>query len=207
MSNQDDLDRGEATASQAYARRLQRKEGLWWKRLLNVQAPYRWNLRRQHLGRTLDVGCGIGRNLESLDAGSVGVDHNDASVAVARQRGLTAITTAQWRQSELRQPESFDAILLAHVVEHMTRSAAAALLTDYLPYLRPGGAVFFVCPQELGFASDETHVEFADGVALTDLARSVGLEPASWFSFPLPRPAGRIFTYNEFCLRAQKSAP
>jgi hypothetical protein len=68
--------------------------------------------------------------------------------------------------------------------------------------VRPGGSVFLVCPQERGYASDPTHVTFTDGRALTELAREAGLDPGSWFSFPLPRWAGRIFVYNEFCLLA-----
>jgi len=74
------------TSREEYARRLQAKQEVWWKKALNVQAPYQWNLRRQQLGRTLDVGCGIGRNLETLAPGSVGVDHNEAAVQVARER-------------------------------------------------------------------------------------------------------------------------
>ncbi len=192
------------TAAEEYARRLQAKENAWWKRLFNVQAPYRWNLRRQHLGRTLDIGCGIGRNLVRLDERSVGVDHNPASVAVARARGATALTVQEWQDSELRRPAGFDGLLLAHVIEHMDEAAGRSLLEMYLPYLRPGGKVFFVCPQERGYASDPTHVRFADGAALTQLARSVGLEPRPWFSFPFPRRVGRVFTYNEFCLVAVK---
>ncbi len=199
-----DADQLSDTASEAYARRLQAKQQVWWKKLLDVQAPYRWNLRRQQLGRTLDVGCGIGRNLETLGVGSVGVDHNAASVAVARERGGIALTTQEWQDSELRRPAAFDGMLLAHVVEHMTNEEAASLLNDYLPYLRPGGKVFFVCPQERGLASDPTHVEFADGAALTALAQRVGLRPRPWFSFPFPRWAGRPFIYNEFCLLATK---
>ena len=90
------------TSGEAYARRLQSKQQVWWKKALNVQAPYRWNLRRQHLGRTLDVGCGIGRNLQTLDPGSVGVDHNEHAVAVARDAGVAALTVAQWQESPLR---------------------------------------------------------------------------------------------------------
>ena len=37
----------------------------------------------RHLGRTLDVGCGIGRNLAALPPGSLGVDHNPTSIEVA----------------------------------------------------------------------------------------------------------------------------
>ena len=192
------------TAGEDYARRLQSKQQVWWKKALNVQAPYRWNLRRQRLGRTLDVGCGIGRNLQTLEPGSVGVDHNEHSVAVARAAGVTALTVAEWMESPLRVPESFDGILLAHVIEHMNRADGNALLRDYLPYLRPGGKVFFVCPQERGYASDATHVWFATGDDLAGLARGVGLQPEPWFSFPLPRWAGKPFIYNEFCLVARK---
>jgi 2-polyprenyl-3-methyl-5-hydroxy-6-metoxy-1,4-benzoquinol methylase len=192
------------TAGEDYARRLQAKQQVWWKQALNVQAPYQWNLRRQRLGRTLDVGCGIGRNLETLDPGSVGVDHNATAVEVACERGVTALTVAEWETSDLRVPGSFDGILLSHVIEHMSAAEGVALLQDYLPYLRPGGRVFFVCPQERGYASDPTHVWFATGDDLAALSRDVGLEPRPWFSFPFPRWAGRPFIYNEFCLLAVK---
>ena len=192
------------TSGEDYARRMQSMQQVWWKKALNVQAPYRWNLRRQHLGRTLDVGCGIGRNLETLSDDSVGVDHNAAAVQVARQRGVTALTVEEWERSDLRRPESFDGILLAHVIEHMDAAAGEALLRDYLPYLRPGGKVFFLCPQERGYASDPTHVRFTTGDDLVELARVVGLTPDPWFSFPFPRWAGKPFVYNEFCLLARK---
>jgi 2-polyprenyl-3-methyl-5-hydroxy-6-metoxy-1,4-benzoquinol methylase len=192
------------TQSRAYAQRLVALERTWWRRVLPVQAPYRWNLRRQRLGRTLDVGCGVGRNLAHLESGSVGVDHNEAAVAVARSRGLDARTVSELMSSDDAKEESFDAILLAHVVEHMSRHAARDLLRTYLPYLRPGGRVFLVCPQERGYASDPTHETFTTGEDLVALAEDVGLRPAGWRSFPLPRAAGRVFTYNEFNVLASK---
>jgi len=194
----------DGTSGEDYARRLQTKQHVWWKTALNVQAPYRWNLRRQGLGRTIDVGCGIGRNLETLDPGSVGVDHNEHAVALAREEGAVALTVAEWERSVLRVPESFDGILLAHVIEHLTEADALALLRDYLPYLRPAGKVFFLCPQERGYASDSTHVRFTTGDDLASLSREVGLQPQPWFSFPFPRWAGKPFVYNEFCLLALK---
>ncbi len=127
------------TSGEDYARRLQGAQEVRWKKALHVQAPYQWNLRRQRLGRTLDVGCGIGRNLGTLGPGSVGVDHNAAAVEVARGRGLVALTVEEWECSDLRRPESFDGMLLAHVIEHVDADAGVALLRDYLPYLRPGG--------------------------------------------------------------------
>ena len=57
----------------AYADRLKARL-VWWKRALDVQAPYRWNLRRLKPGFMLDVGCGLGRNLELVLGVCVVVD-------------------------------------------------------------------------------------------------------------------------------------
>jgi 2-polyprenyl-3-methyl-5-hydroxy-6-metoxy-1,4-benzoquinol methylase len=195
-----------STQSRHYTSRLLRRESTWWKRLVPVQAPYRWNLRRQRLGRTLDVGCGVGRNLGTLAPGSVGVDHNQGSVNVARQRGHAAYTVEQFLGADRAPHGSFDAILLAHVLEHMPRPTALDLLATYLPFLRPDGRVFIICPQERGFASDETHETFLTGDDLVAIAIEAGLEPGVPRSFPLPRRAGRFFVYNESTLVATKPA-
>jgi len=203
MSHEDNGDEGHLpTREDAYADRLAARESVWWKRLFDVQAPYRWNLRRQHLGRTLDVGCGLGRNLKALSPGSVGVDHNAAAVAECRRRGFSAYTDEQWKAGGADAEGSFDSMLLAHVVEHVAEPGP--LLLTYLPSVRPGGKVFMICPQERGYASDPTHVRFSDGAYLQGLAKSCGLQPDDWFSFPLPRWTGRLFTYNEFCVAATK---
>lgn len=187
-----------------YAERLVALSNARWRRLLDVQAPYRWHLRHHRLGRTLDIGCGIGRNLVNLDDGSVGVDHNEKCVDVARARGCRAFTPEEWQQSDFNRTGHYDALLLAHVVEHMTRDEARDLLTAYLPALRHGGKVLFICPQERGYRSDPTHVEFVTGQDLVDLATSVSLQPERPRSFPLPRWAGRVFPYNEFTLVAHR---
>jgi len=194
-----------STDTPDYAERLRSKQTLWWKRLLHVQAPYHWNLRRQGLGRTLDVGCGIGRNLGFLPAGSVGVDHNADAVALARSMGYNAYTVADFLKGELAVPGAFDGMLVAHVIEHMEREQALGLLRDYLPFVRPGGRVFLVCPQERGYASDPTHVWFARDVELAELVSTLGLELERSNSFPFPRKAGKLFIYNEFCVTARVS--
>lgn len=194
------------TEGSDYTERLAAKQDLWWKRLLNVQAPYQWNLRRQGLGRTMDVGCGIGRNLATLPTGSVGIDHNSSSVELARRHGRDVMTPDEFFAGDLARPDAFDGMLLAHVIEHLSEPEALEVVGSYLPYLRPGGKVFFVCPQERGYASDATHVRFTDGPALVELGRRLGLEPEAPFSFPFPRALGKLFVYNEFCLVARKSA-
>jgi 2-polyprenyl-3-methyl-5-hydroxy-6-metoxy-1,4-benzoquinol methylase len=192
------------TSGSQYTRRLQGREAAWWKRALDVQRPYRWNLERQQLGRTLDVGCGLGRNLATLPAGSVGIDHNVTSVQEARRRGRQAYLPEEFAASPHARPGEFDGMLVSHVIEHLDAPAGAALVARYLPYLRAGGRVFFVCPQERGYRSDPTHVRFVDGEDLVRLSEQLGLSPGAPYSFPFPRSLGGLFTYNEFCLLALK---
>lgn len=194
-----------ATSREDYADRLLRLETKGWKKALDVQRPYRWNLRRHDLGRTLDVGCGIGRNLAALSADSLGVDHNRQSVELARSRGYHAVTVEEFT-ADPPAPASFDSMLLAHVVEHMTVEEAEQLVRFYLPYVRPGGRVMLICPQRRGFATDDTHVQFFDLPALRALATSLGLVVTREFSFPLPEKAGSVFAYNEYCLLAARPA-
>jgi SAM-dependent methyltransferase len=196
------------TQDASYAKRLESLESAWWKRALDVQRPYRWNLRRLRLGFVLDVGCGLGRNLVNLggrDAG-VGVDHNAEAVAMARNRGLVAFLPDEFRASDYAVSGRFDAVLLAHVAEHMSFGEAQELVRSYLPYLCSPGSLVLITPQTAGFRSDPTHVEYVDLDDLARLARSLDFAPTRAYSFPFPRAAGRLFKHNEFVLVARKPA-
>jgi 2-polyprenyl-3-methyl-5-hydroxy-6-metoxy-1,4-benzoquinol methylase len=196
---------GEATRTEEYAARLVRLQTAWWKRWLDVQAPFRWNLRRLDPGFTLDIGCGIGRNLEHISGHGVGVDTNEHCVRAATARGLTAFTPQDFRRSaEYNQPGRFDSILLAHVAEHMTEDHVYELLREYEALLRPGGRLILITPQEAGFASDRTHVQLMDFARLTRICGRLGYLPERQFSFPFPRWVGRLFTYNEFVVVSTK---
>lgn len=187
------------TADVDYAERLNRLQNKKWKKIVDAQAPYRRNIQRMKLGRTLDVGCGNGRNLSWLPDGSVGVDHNPHLVESARSRGLTAFTTDQFFASpDVSAANSFDSLLASHLIEHMHFEQALGVLRSYLPGVRPGGRVVCITPQERGFAFDPTHVEFADFVVLDRLTAELGLVPVERRSFPFPRWAGKLFVYNEF---------
>jgi SAM-dependent methyltransferase len=197
--------RSPSTAGHEYAERLRRLETAGWKQALDVQRPYRWNLRRLVRGRVLDVGCGIGRNLLALED-AVGVDHNSESVATARSRGLTAWDTDEWPTSPDAVPASFDTMLLAHVLEHMDADDADAVLRSYLPFLRPVARLVLICPQEKGYTTDDTHVRFVDRAELERTALSIGFVPTRFVSFPFPHVAGKVFPYNEFVLVADRAA-
>src|SRR3954471_13366789 len=195
------------TRASDYTARVARLEGARWKRLLDVQAPYRWNLRRLRLGFVLDVGCGLGRNLVNLGGSGVGVDHNAASIAVCRERGLVAYTPDDFGRSEYAVPGRFDSMLLAHVAEHLDEETGIALVRQYLPYLRPGGRLVVICPQERGYTMDASHVRFLDTDDIKRLCERVGARVEKASSFPFPRLAGRLFPYNEFVVTAVVPAP
>lgn len=193
MSGQSDD--GWRTRGQQYTDRLVGQEH-GWKRVLDVQRPYRWNLARLTLGRCLDVGCGIGRNLAGLPDGSVGVDHNAASVGVCRSRGLEAYTADEFLgQARLG---SFDSMLVAHVLEHVDEDVGDALFDSYLPFVRPGGRIVVITPQERGFASDATHTRWVGFEEVRHHFDRAGVSVDRQYSFPLPRRGGRVFYANEF---------
>lgn len=180
-----------------YGGRLDRLSGRSWKRWLRVQAPYRWNLRRLDLGHVLEVGCGIGRNLDHLDGGGVGVDMDPTCVARARARGFEAYLVEEFEASPHARPGAFDSLLVAHVLEHMEPDQAVGVLEAYLPYVRPGGRVVVITPQEAGQRTDPTHVTFLDAHAVKALAGRAGVRVERARSFPFPRVVGRVFPYNE----------
>lgn len=188
-----------------YTNRLERLGSKWWKVALDTQRPYRWNLRRLDPGRTLDIGCGIGRNLVNLPPGSVGVDRNVNSINVVREHGLTAYSVDEFPESVDARLGYFDTILFSHVIEHVDPEASRSLVADYLPYLDANGKLIVICPQERGYASDATHVKLYDFDDLGSLVADVGFRVTRSFSFPFPRVFGKLFTYNEFVVVATRN--
>lgn len=180
-----------------YTERLERSGSSWWKRLLDVQAPYRRHIRRVVQTPVLDVGCGIGRNLAHLDGHGVGVDTNTHSVEVARRRGLVAHTVDDFPSTDDAERGRYRTLLFAHVLEHMDLEMASRLVGDYLPYLVPDGLIVVIVPQEAGFASDPTHEAFVDSDEISRVAQANGLDIQRLYSFPFPRWVGRLFRHNE----------
>jgi SAM-dependent methyltransferase len=190
-------DMTESTKSKTYTERLSALEQVWWKRLIPVQLPYKLNLKSLKPGFTLDIGCGLGRNLRHLNGKGVGIDTNEFSVREARHEGFIAFTPEEFLKSDYAVSQQFDSILLAHVLEHMPYETGKRLLADYMGYLKEDGKIILICPQEAGYLSDKTHVEYMDQMKLKNMLRELGCHIHSSYSFPFPSFMGRMFLYNE----------
>ncbi len=186
------------TQEEKYTNFLLEKQSVGWKSLVDVQAPYRWNLQRLKPGLTLDIGCGIGRNLINLKGKGIGIDHNINSVRVARNSGLTAFTPKDFFDLTTKTTQKFDSLLLSHVAEHMNQNEAIALLEKYLTFLKPKGKLIVMTPQEAGYKSDPTHIEFMNFSKIRNIASQLGFKVFKEYSFPFPRVMGHFFIYNEF---------
>ena len=195
--------KGKDTKGVDYADRLQRLSDEKWKKVLDVQRPYRWNLSRLKLGKTLDVGCGIGRNLGNLSKDSVGVDHNKHSVKVAKDEGYNAVTVEEFKKDKKKYgKDSFDSMLLAHVLEHLSTDEGVEIIKSYLPYVKD--KVVVICPQQKGFKTDDTHVNFLTHEDIYAIMVRAGLKVEKTYSFPFARPVGHVFKYNETVVVARK---
>ncbi len=59
-----------------------------------------------------------------------------------------------------------------------------------------------MCPQEVGYRSDPTHVRFTTGRTSSAYAVRSASRRSAPTRFPFPRAVGKVFIYNEFCVKA-----
>jgi 2-polyprenyl-3-methyl-5-hydroxy-6-metoxy-1,4-benzoquinol methylase len=96
-------------------------------------------------GRALDVGCGSGEilsNLQSLGWKVQGVDFDPAAVEAAQARGVIVHQGDLFEQNF--PAESFDAIVMSHVIEHVPDPLS--LIQECERILKPGGRLVMVTP-------------------------------------------------------------
>jgi 2-polyprenyl-3-methyl-5-hydroxy-6-metoxy-1,4-benzoquinol methylase len=190
-----------STETQAYKDRLFRLQKKSWKKRLKIQEFYAHQVIRLQPGRVLEIGCGIGRLLEHLPD-AVGIDHNLHSVNFARELGFQAFTEIEFKNSKFNIDESFDSILLAHVVEHLTFQESVDLISNYLPLLKVHGKLIIICPQQSGYRSDKTHITFTSFSEIRQICKTLNFHVQSEKSFPFPRFMGNFFRFNEFIVMA-----
>ncbi len=96
-------------------------------------------------GSLLDVGCGNGQTLAwmaGLGWQVQGLDTDPVAVRVASSKGLKV--NQGTLQSQQFAAESFDAIFMSHVIEHV--HDPLSLLTECYRVLKPGGKLIVVTP-------------------------------------------------------------
>ncbi len=187
-----------------YALRLQLISRKRYKKFLRPVNPYRRNLRKLVRGNCLEIGCGIGRNLSYLDnPNNLGIDLNPFALDVARSLGHLVMLNTEFRLHD-EYLSTFDNLLFSHVLEHMDQEAAIGLIKDYLPYLSKDGKLVIICPQERGFDSDPSHVEFMDFEKLSTIVSKCQMRVVSASSHPLPVVFSKAFIYNEFVVIASR---
>lgn len=130
----------------------------------------------------LDVGCGQGyflRSVRDLGWDVLGIDMSQRAVEECRSQGLEA------KKGELKEmgfpDNSFDAVHLFHVFEHLPEPAA--FVDEVFRILRPGGEIILTVPNNRSFC-----------------ARVFG---KNWFSLETPR---HLFIYNRKNLHMLLSA-
>lgn len=184
------------TKGSSYTEQLIKEQRKKIKSKLKWMNPYALHVKKVCVGRVLDVGCGIGRNLEYLGNRAVGVDHNKDSIIFAQSRGFNAVTTEELDKKY--EKNSFDTLLMAHLLEHMPQKEGKELVSHYKQYLKPGGRVVVICPQEMGFKHDDTHVEFLDFKSIESILNSNDISRIKKYSFPFFRFMGKFYVFNEF---------
>lgn len=113
-----------------------------WKENLEASVFY---LPAKRGGRLLEVGCGNGTTLQSMEQKGwsvTGLDFDEEAVKNARSKGLD-VRHGQLSAQEFAD-ESFDAVVMSHVIEHV--ASPGILLGECRRVLKKGGVLVALTP-------------------------------------------------------------
>ncbi|MFK5948254.1 MAG: class I SAM-dependent methyltransferase [Methylococcales bacterium] len=105
-------------------------------------------------GKVLEIGCGNGNRLallKNLGWQTLGVESDPISAQIARAQDLQIINKPFG--GNLVHEESMDAILLSHVIEHL--SDPVATVKECLRILKPGGKLIILTPNTQSFGHQQ----------------------------------------------------
>jgi O-antigen chain-terminating methyltransferase len=108
----------------------------------------------------LDLGCGRGEFLEMMLQAGVparGIDMSPESIAVCRQKGLTADVADLFTWLAAQPEGSFDGIFCSQVVEHVSPDRLPEMIKLAASRLAPGGVIAIETPNPECLAIFATH--------------------------------------------------
>lgn len=138
-------------------------------------------------GRLVDVGCGDGKLLadaRQLGWEVVGLEPDPRAAAAARSRGVPVVEAPVEGLAGLGG--GFDAVVCAHVLEHVHRPLALLALARRA--LRPGGTLFLSCPN----AASELHGRFGPAWRGLEAPRHLAIPSAAFLLEYLGREGFRV---------------
>lgn len=151
------------------------------------------SLTRCFSGRVLDVGCGIGEFLEAYPGEVIGVDINPLLVKYCQGKGFDGTVAGAYGLPFAS--ESFDGVLIYHVLEHLPDVETA--VAEALRVLKPGGTLVFAVPMAAGFRHDDTHIHLIQKEDVQALAQKFNLTPR--MIAPWPKGSGWLSGYLYIC--------
>ena len=103
---------------------------------------------KEFKGYVLDIGCGAGIFVKNYSGPSLGIDAHENNVKICQEKRIDAIKADA---NSFIQENTFDTVLLSHVLEHLARPSRV-LENAYMSTKR-SGRIIIVLPCLKGFIS------------------------------------------------------
>lgn len=141
------------------------------------------------INSVLEIGPGDGAFAQRLLAEVTKCQYSVVEADVSRHARLASRGIAVVTDLNSLPSQSFDVLVLSHVVEHV--ADPHELLTGLLALLRPGGIIYVdvPCRDDLHKEEDEPHIYFFDKRTLSSLLKRLPVAHTSvrYFGIPLSR--------------------
>ncbi len=143
---------------------------------------FMWRFRTLRLKRiigffgqsVLDVGCGMGYELEHLrdeyGKNIAGLDANAQVLEALKKKGIECYASFE------AVDKQFDTVYTSHVIEHISPGRIYQFAGDIFSKLKPGGTWVIISPISKWFWDQPDHYRKYDRPAIQTLFRDTGLE-------------------------------
>ena len=200
-------------------------EDRFWKQKAEKEAAQRGDFLRiadrlerllPSKGKLLEIGCAMGTTLNGFREKGwqvLGVEPDQKSAEIARQRHGLEVISVPFQEAGLAK-ESFDAVLLLHVIEHVCDPFQA--LRDIADLIRPGGYLVLETPRydtltfyvlrgrERSVIAD--HLHYFTRKSLLAMCKKAGYEPVRVEAVGRTVTLDRLSFYFAKLLRSQHAA-